>query len=124
MNSGNVGCSSGSPFTPPLNSGNIGCPSGSPFTPPLNSGNVGWTSGSPFSVCLLTVIVTSTSSVLLSGYVIVIFAETLPGVSVLGTIPFFHSTLVPSGNSFTFSILSFAFGISPFVIVCGFGCGL
>ena len=55
---------------------------------------------------------------------IVIFAEIFPGVSVLGTVPSFHSILVPSGSSCTFPILSFAFGTSPFVIVCGFGCGL
>ena len=73
------------------------------------------------SLCFLTVIGTSTSSTVPSGYVTNATVGWLPGVLTSGFV--FHVTLVPLGRS-VLSTLSSAFGTVPLSTVCGFGCGL
>ena len=71
-----------------------------------------------------TVIVTSISSVLLSGYVTVTTPSLFPCLEVSGIRPSFHSNVVPSGKSLTLFTLSFANGTWSCSTVCAFGCGL
>ena len=72
-------------------------------------------------LCFLTVIGTSTSSTVPSGYVTNATVGWLPGVLTSGVV--FHTIVVPLGKP-VLSTLSSAFGTVPLSTVCGFGCGL